>query len=309
MLAAVIILSIICMVLLLLLIGEKVSIRKTIREIETRKAGDTNMPLPLAVPDRDIEKMIACLNDYIEQYQTKLSYYVNHDTDFKRQIANISHDLRTPLTSIIGYVQLIQKNSTPEMNTEYLNIVEKKAQLLKSLIAQFYDLSRLDGDEYDLKPERLEVRTMISQAMVDYYNEFEQAGFEVEVVLPDHPVYIMADGKGMMRIFHNLLQNVLKHGKDYLKVGAYCEKGKVKILFENDALPLDETEVAHLFDRFYTADRMRTGQNTGLGLAIVKAMAEHMNQKIEAVYAKGRLKIILTSQMENEYRNDDCTGR
>ena len=98
MLAAVIILSIICMVLLLLLIGEKVSIRKTIREIETRKAGDTNMPLPLAVPDRDIEKMIACLNDYIEQYQTKLSYYVNHDTDFKRQIANISHDLRTPLT-------------------------------------------------------------------------------------------------------------------------------------------------------------------------------------------------------------------
>lgn len=304
--AAVVVLSVICIVLLYLLIKEKISIRKVVRELENRSAGDSYMPLPLVIPDKDIEEMLAAMNRYIDQHQTKLSYYVNRETDFRKQIANISHDLRTPLTSIIGYVQLIQKNNDSGMNTErnaeYLAIVAKKAQLLKSLIGQFYDLSRLESDEYDLHMERLEVKTLVAQAMADYYNEFEQAGLSVDVHMPEDKVYIIADGKGMMRIFHNLLQNVLKHGKEKLVVSICLQEKEVHICFENNAETLTENEVEHLFDRFYTADHMRTGQNTGLGLAIVKSLAEHMGQKINAAYENGQLKINLTINSDTPHR-------
>jgi len=291
---AVAVLSLVCLVLACFLIKEKAGIRKIIKEIEKRSAGDSNVPLPLVVPDRDLEKLVVAMNKYVAVYQKKLGSYVNHESDFKHQISNISHDLRTPLTSIIGYVQLMKRNGS----SEYLDIVEKKAQLLKALIGQFYDLSRLDGGEYELHMERIELKTFIAQVMADYYDDFEQAGFEVTVQLPDKPVYIMADSRGMMRICHNLLQNVLKHGRDRLVVTVRVVQDKkqpsVCLCFENDADVLSEAEVAHLFDRFYTADRMRTGQNTGLGLAIVRAMAEHMHQQISAVYADGRLKIRLT---------------
>lgn len=291
--AAVIILSFICICLLWMLIKEKINIREIIRELKTRSAGDSNMPLPLAFPDKDIEKMLSVLNQYIDQYRNKLSHYVNHEADFRQQISNISHDLRTPLTAIIGYVQLIQKDADAEMNQAYLNIIANKAQILKSLIDQFYDLSRMEGNEYDWHMERLEIKMLIAQAMADYYNEFEEAGFFVNVEMPEENVYIMADSKGMMRIFHNLLQNVIKHGKNQLNVCLTNKAGKAVVIFENDSPTLDENEVAHLFDRFYTADRMRTGQNTGLGLAIVKAAAEHMGQSIRAVYEDGKLKIVL----------------
>ena len=210
----------------------------------------------------------------------------------RREVANISHDLRTPLTSVIGYIQLLEDEDLSEEEREkYKEILLSRAKSLEGLIEGFYDLSRLESGDYRLELESVNLQNTLCEILASFYNDFESRGIKPQIDIDEKAPPIIVDANAVRRIFTNLIQNVLKHDGKNFSVTLKQEDGLIVTAFANDAPQLGQEDAEHLFERFYTADRMRSGQNTGLGLAIVKELAEKMNARANAELTDGRLNI------------------
>ena len=235
----------------------------------------------MAAPNAAAEELLTAVNALLDLREREEGDYRRQEQAIRQQIANVSHDLRTPLTSILGYLQLLEgEGLTAEERREYLSIVQGRARALQSMIVSFYDLSRLEGGEYPLSRERVDLYHVLSQLVAEFYNDFTD--FDMTVELREGLPTVTADPAGVLRVFTNLIRNALEHGRKRMSILLYQEGGEVVSVFANDAPGLTTEDVEHVFDRFFTADKMRTGQSTGLGLAIVKALVERMGHTVSA---------------------------
>ena len=263
-------------------------LRQAARQMRAQMAGETTARLALPCPSAGAEELLACLNDLLELRQRERADYRRKEQELRRQIANVSHDLRTPLTSILGYLQLLeQEELSPEKRREYFQVVEGRARTLQTFIAAFYDLSRIEGGELPLEREKVDLARALSDQLAAAYGQIEESGLAMEVEIGDCLPPVWADSGAVTRIFSNLLTNALRHGSDTLTVKLYRSGGYVVSAFSNRADGLTAEDAGHVFERFYTADKMRTGQSTGLGLAIVKALAERMGHTACARWEDG----------------------
>lgn len=254
--------------------------------------GDSTTRLRMAVPNRAAEELLEEVNLLLELRREDQSRWLERERSLRQQIANVSHDLRTPLTSILGYLQLMEDPSLPEgERMEYLTVVESRAKALQSLITGFYDLSRLEGGEYPLQQEPVNLYTSLSGLLAAFYNDFTDRHFDMTVELAEHLPPVQADNGGVLRVFTNLIRNALDHGRGKMTVRLWQEGDKVVSLFANETDELTADDLPHIFDRFFTSDKMRTGRNTGLGLAIVKTLAEQMGCQLTAELENGMFAI------------------
>ncbi|MEG2455514.1 MAG: HAMP domain-containing sensor histidine kinase, partial [Oscillospiraceae bacterium] len=220
--------------------------------------------------------------------------YRDGEKALRAQIANVSHDLRTPLTSILGYLQLLEGDTlTPEERAEYLAVIESRAKALQSLITGFYDLSRLEGEGYPISREPVALAPLLSDLLASFYGDLEGAGFAVTAELAENLPPVWGDSAALLRVFTNLIRNALDHGRTALSVRLYREGNAVVTTFQNDADDLSPQDQNQVFERFYTADKTRTGRNTGLGLAIVKTLTERMGGSVSAQTDGGVFCVVL----------------
>ena len=277
-------LLLVCVVLGVRLYTLERDIRSCAKQLREGRSARVTM----AAPHRAAEELLTAINGLLAMREADAGAYRRQEGAIRQQISNISHDLRTPLTSILGYLQLLEGDAlTPEERREYLHIVQGRAKSLQSLIASFYDLSRLEGGEYPLSRERVDLYHVLSELVAEFYNDFEGSGFQMTVELEEGLPPVIADPAGALRVFTNLIRNALEHGRERMSILLYQEGDELVTAFANDAPGLTEEDVEHVFDRFFTADKMRTGQSTGLGLAIVKALAERMGHTVTARLAGG----------------------
>lgn len=287
--------NVLILVLLLVcavLIGRQVTLEKGLRRAARRMreqmADETTARLALPCPSAGAEELLVCLNQLLELRQEERAQYRRKEQALRQQIANVSHDLRTPLTSILGYLQLLEGDGlSPEKRTEYLAVIEARARTLQVFIATFYDLSRIEGGELPLEREKVDLGRALSDQLAASYEQIEESGLVMEVAIDSNLPPVWADSGAVTRIFSNLLTNALRHGKDSLSIRLYQEGSAIVSAFSNRAEDLTSEDAAHVFERFYTADKMRTGQSTGLGLAIVKALAERMGHTTAARWGDG----------------------
>ena len=271
------------------------SLRSAARQLEELERTDSTARLRLAVPNRAAEDLLEQVNRLLELRRQDQAVWLERERSLRQQIANVSHDLRTPLTSILGYLQLLEGDGlTEEERREYLAVVESRAKALQSLITGFYDLSRLEGGEYPLTREPVNLYSSLSGLLAAFYNDFTDAGFEVAVDLAEGLPPVWGDRGAVLRVFTNLLRNALDHGNGELTVRLFREGDRVVSLFANRTDQLTEEDLPHVFDRFFTSDKMRTGRNTGLGLAIVRALADRLDCRTEASLADGRFTILVS---------------
>lgn len=276
---AAVILAALCAVLGLRLYALEKDIRSCARQLRE----DEGARVRMAAPNRAAEDLLSAVNRLLELREADEAEHRRQEHAIRQQISNISHDLRTPLTSILGYLQLLEGDSlTVEERREYLGIVRGRAKALQSLITSFYDLSRLESGEYPLRREKVDLYTSLSGLLAAFYNDFTDAGFDVTVDLAQGLPSVTADPSGVLRVFTNLLRNALDHGQGQMEVRLFREGDAVVSLFRNGSGGITQEDIPHVFDRFFTADKMRTGRNTGLGLAIVKALADQMGCGLEA---------------------------
>lgn len=294
MLPAVILLAVLCAILLLRLFTLEKDLRAGAKQLKERRESASGAPLRLAAPNSSAEALLAQVNALLRQGEDDRSAYREREKALREQIANVSHDLRTPLTSIRGYLQLMEDETlSGDERQRCLAVVEERARVLQDLIAAFYDLSRLEAGEYNVSREKVDLREVLSELLAAFYSDLE-AKFRVEVDLPEGLPPVWGDRAALTRIYANLIRNALDHGEGRLAVTAYERAEGVETRFSNGGGQVREEDLPHVFDRFFTSDQTRSGRNTGLGLAIVKALADRMGGSVRAERSGGEFSVVLT---------------
>ena len=266
-------------------------LRKSIREIRmkflSREETDSGTKIGTTSRDGEIRKLVSELNRTLEKMHAKYVLNVQGDAELKRSIINVSHDLRTPLTAIIGYLDMIkEKNSTemPEEVTGYLKIIDDRAHYMKDLTDELFEYSLTFRDDTGKPLELSDVRLnqMVEDCLMDYYGALTEKGITPDVYITENDIIRKLNPAAVDRILSNLMSNALKYTADKLKI-ELTDEGEIR--FSNNAEELNELNVNKLFDRFYTVN---TGKNsTGVGLSIAKALTEKMGGKISADYSGG----------------------
>lgn len=284
-----IIISIIFIVLYFSLRSNVSSVANRLNNINSTK---TNSKILISSTDKLIKSLALAINTSLDEKQETENEYKRMDLELRQAIANISHDLRTPLTSIMGYMQLIEDDSLLEAERkQYIDIVKSRSKSLQLLISGFYDLSRLEAKEYKFELKSLNLYNIICDITASYYNDFLNSGIEPNISLEENTKLVISDENAVRRIFSNLIQNMLKYGKKEVSISLKQHNGYVSTVFRNEASDLKEGDVPRLFNRFFTGDRTRTNKSTGLGLAITKQLVEQMGHVISAELIDGELSI------------------
>lgn len=259
------------------------SISKTLQQMEDiEKHPERNRQLKAITADPNYEELLNKINYIYEARQQERIVYQRSELKIRREIENISHDLRTPLTSILGYLDLIKEGASEDERVEYLDIIRKRAKVLQGFIQDFYEISRIEGDDYPMLLEVFPVQNIVKDTVIAYYHEFEKKMISVDINLEEKPSFILADKIQFNRILNNLIQNALKYAKDKFFLKQFSSPGCCVLQFINDKNELSEEELRYIFERFYTGDQSRSNQSTGLGMTITKALVEKMNGTIDA---------------------------
>jgi len=257
------------------------SAKKDLRKISEKLTEithiDTNARLVTDTFDKDISKLVKSINHMLQKSRQDYLEVQRMEAVLKRAITNISHDLRTPLTSAKGYLQMAENGELDqETMLRYLRIIRDRLDALTILMDSLFAFSR--AVEGNITISRINVGNTLRDTLVGNFAELESKGFVVETNIPDAPIYCMCDEEALKRVIENLIANATIHGKDYLRIRLL----DTTIEIANKAYDLHQIDVHNIFERFYTADTSRTNKRTGLGLAIAKELTEKMGGNISA---------------------------
>ena len=249
-----------------------------------RLASDTNHPIVLPTRDPCARRLAARLNVQLKELRRQRQRYESGDRELKEAVTNVSHDLRTPLTAICGYLELLEKGDNTPRQARYLSLIAGRAQAMRRLIEELLRCTVAASLEDGLSPEAVDLNGAVEEAVAALYGAFIEAGIVPRVSLPPERVARSLDRAALSRVLGNLLANALKYSPGDLDV-VLSPDGAITL--SNAAPALDEVQVGRLFDRFYTVETGRG--STGLGLSIARSLTERMGGTISARYGAGRL--------------------
>ncbi|MDY5910415.1 MAG: HAMP domain-containing sensor histidine kinase [Inconstantimicrobium porci] len=254
---------------------------------------ETSRKVTLSHPDRNLEKLLKEFNVYLRDTQKYRIDQLRREKDLRKQIQSISHDLRTPLTSILGYVELMEDSCTEEEKKEYIEIIKKKSKSLQNLIQSFYDLSRLESNEYSIEMKETDIHKILMDMLLTSYNDFEKRNIEAEINIGEKPIMLNVDSNALSRIYSNLIGNAVKYSISMFNVEMEEIDHQVIMKFSNDTDNLVEDDLENLFKRFYMKDKSRNNQSSGLGLTVTKLLTEKMGGEIAAELSHNILTFII----------------
>lgn len=264
--------------------------RKSVNEICEGISGwleaDSNVGIDVSGRDPKIRKLAAMLDRELQKLRQEHIRYVQGDQELKRAITNLSHDLRTPVTAVCGYMELLQKEELPDEAKRYLAIMKQRVLSLKDMMEELFQYSIILSVEIYQEKTKVSLNKVLEECIAQHYGALKVAGVEPVISIPETVVYRKLNEKALFRIFQNIISNMIKYSAGDCKI-ILEESGTV--CFQNHAYGLDNIQVGHLFDRFYTIESGR--ESTGLGLSIAKALSEEMGGQINAGYEDDLLTI------------------
>ncbi len=264
-----------------IILGYKREFRRINKEIINNL--DEYINLKTTSIDKDVENLIQSINLIFDSKQKIVAEKKENEEKLRASITNMSHDLRTPLTSIIGYLQMIKSEKQSEADKkEYIEIVERRTKALQQLINSFYDLSRIEGNEYKFNYKKVNLSNVLCENIAVFYNDFINNNIEPIIEVEENIKEIISDDVAISRIFSNLIGNMIKHGGNFVKITLKQEDNLIVTEFINNVTEVTEENLDKLFDRFYTVDNSRSDKNTGLGLYITKILVERLGYFIDA---------------------------
>lgn len=288
-------LSILCGVLTLAVIVLTIKVcmlKKSIKEIcrgfEHSLHTDTNVQVSVSSRDETVRTLAKAINIQLSELRKIKRQYENGDQELKDAITNISHDLRTPLTAIWGYLDLLEKKELPADEKRYVEQIRNRSEALKQLTEELFRYSVISSTP-EMSYENVDMRRVIEETLISFEGALQEANIVPDVQLPTNTIWRRLDATALTRIFSNIINNAIKYTDGDFSV-ILEENGS--ITFSNTAKELNTVEVGKLFDRFYTVDSAR--KSTGLGLSIAKLLTERMKGSIKAEYISDKLNIVVS---------------
>ena len=279
---SIMILSIIIFLIVIKLYLMKKSLKEIRITLNKLIQTNTNQLLTISSSDRDIKKLTNDLNKELQELRKEKLQYQNGNQELKKIITNISHDMRTPLTAIRGYIDLMKENK--EKQKEYMKIIEKKTEELTLLTDQLFDFSKTMDIGVKIEKEKCCMNEILEETLANMYSFFKEKQIEPKLEICEQKIYRNLDRHSIIRIFENILSNVCKYSNGDFKV-ILNEKGI--FTFSNKATSLDATTVQKIFDRYFTVENAK--KSTGLGLSISKQLVELNGGEISAKYVNKHL--------------------
>lgn len=265
-------------------------LRKAAREMANafadRLITDTNTLIDISCNDRYMRKLANAINKELRKLRTERHRFQQGDLELKNAVTNISHDLRTPLTAICGYLELLEQEEKSKAVNQYIGIIKDRVDILTQLSEELFRYSVIILSKDNTIREQVIINTVLEESIVAFYTVLTERNIVPEIQISESKVIRTLDHSALSRVFSNLISNVIKYSDGDLKI-VLSENGE--ITFSNTASGLDEIQMGKLFDRFYTVEAAR--RSTGLGLAISKTLVEQMKGTISATYENCRLSI------------------
>lgn len=275
-----------------ILLGRLLSLRHSIVEVadglDEKMSTDTNTLISISSGDKTIRALTAQINTQLNALRQERLRLQNGDTELKTAITNISHDLRTPLTAICGYLDLLEeenKNSSGATG-RYLDVIRERTDTMRSLTEELFQYSIITSTADELTVKPVSLNDILEQSIAGFYGVLSERSITPVIRMPEQPVMRMLDAFALERVFDNILSNVAKYSDGDLSITLTSDGS---ITFSNTAKQLDRVQAERLFDRFYTVEAAR--DSTGLGLSIAKLLTEKMGGQITAEYNSGVLNI------------------
>ncbi|WEK53458.1 MAG: sensor histidine kinase [Candidatus Cohnella colombiensis] len=266
-------------------------------------SNETSEKLLLFTEDKQLIELLIDINHVLESNQKILAERSRTELSLRRMLSNISHDLKTPLTVVLGYLETINLDPSlgTEERTELLNKVHLKATEVIELINQFFDLAKLESGDQPLPLSRIHMNEACSRNILAFYDVLTAKGFEVEIQIPEEPIYSHANESALDRILNNLLANAIQYGAAGNVVGLTLRQDEDHTYVDiwDKGKGINELYQSQVFERLYTLEdsRNRTYQGSGLGLTITKRLAQQMGGDIQ-LYSKPFEKTIFTLQLK-----------
>lgn len=281
-------------VLIAALIIKIISLKRAVKDIEEslseKLTTDTNTLIDISSNDKRIRSLAGTLNRELAVFRKEKLRYMNGNNELKNSVTNISHDLRTPLTAICGYIELLEREEKTKEAEKYLDIIKKRAEFMVKLTEELFGYSVIMSEDGGKTTSYTDVKNVLEESIASFYEVLMARNIVPVINLTKEKVIKNLNSYALSRVFSNLLNNAVKYSDGDLEISLF-ENGE--IVFANTASKLDVVEVEKLFDRFYTVETAKN--STGLGLSIAKTLTEQMRGEISAKYKDGKLyiKIIL----------------
>lgn len=249
---------------------------------------DTNTLISLSGRDRHLLRLADTLNGQLRVLRSQRHRYQNGDRELKEAVTNISHDLRTPLTAISGYLELLEREDMSDEARRYLGLMGNRTAAMERLTEELFRYSVILSTREELPCDPVCLNDVLSECLADVYVPLTERGIVPDIRIPEEPVVRSLDRGALQRVYGNILANAIRYSDGDL-TAELRESGEA--VFSNAAAALDEVQVGRLFDRFYTVEAARNSH--GLGLSIAKTLTEQMGGEIHAEYADGRFVVIV----------------
>ena len=280
-----------CLLIIIIFLAVKLYLlKKTAREItvsfEEVINKDTNTGIRISGRDKDMRELTDSINKQLIELRKQYLQYNLGNSELKNAITNMSHDIRTPLTAIYGYLDMIENTDDPEKKSKYISIIRERTEIMKQLTEELFQYSMVVTDDKELELEDVFVNQVLEESISSFYPALTEKNIVPEINICSEKIYRRLNKQALSRIFANLLNNAVKYSDGDLKI-KLLPTGEM--VFENTAKALSSVKTEQLFDRFFT---VKTSSNsTGLGLSIAKNLVERMNGSIAADYKDNMLKI------------------
>ena len=268
-------------------------VKKEISEIsdalEDIKNGNGNRRI-LAETHELVAPLAYAINDIILSYEKRLSACHQTDETNRQLMTSLSHDVRTPLTTLIGYLDAAHKGIVDgKERDDYIETARRKAHDLKEYIDVLFDWFKLGSNEFSMNIAEIDLTELTRNILIDWIPIFEDTQVDFTIDIPEQPFRVQIDPDGYMRILNNLIQNVISHSHaDKIEIALSEQNRNIKILLSDNGIGIDKEDLKHIFDRLYKCDKGRSEKGSGLGLSIVHELVEKLNGTITADSTPGK---------------------
>lgn len=287
------VLAIIVIIMAAVLLKIRAQLRDINDQLDFLYENDTNMLIGTDTNLIYLGQFKQRVNRFVEQWHKKRAEAAKKEQMISDTYTNLSHDIRTPLTSLDGYFQLLKDEKDEKLQAHYIGIIQERITSLKDMLEELFMFTKLKNDTFKLEMDKCCVSRLLKQTVFSYYDEWKMRGIEPVVDICDEQIFILANTQALKRVFQNVIKNGLVHGKSDIEIKLYTiDSGKnagsdrenkvVNIVVSNTIDDPENIDTSQVFERFYKADEARSVTSSGLGLSIAKELVERMDGKINA---------------------------
>ena len=283
---------------ILILILYRRQVKNTCRRLEFLKENQSNLRLTLDVPFREFEELVDSINDVLDKSRETEKSTRQNEENLKETITNLSHDIRTPLTSLDGYFQLLEQSSSEEEKQHYIEVIQSRIASLKDMLEELFTYTKLQNNSYELQTETVDFGKCVFDTVFSFYDEFQKKGLEPEIDFCEGIIQVHANAEAIRRVLQNIIRNALVHGSRNIRLKMYHQGEKIIFSCANDLENPQDVDIQQVFSRFYKADSARSSSSTGLGLSIAKGLMEKMDSDISADMEAGMFIVRISLPIE-----------